>query len=251
MEPRAALRGHVPCRARGLGRRPTGPSVRGWCLLAVVTASSLSPPRGWRPGRVMTLAPRSLRRGGGRGGAPSPRPLTQQARPPCLASSPCQVLPCVASVGGGGHSGCLGASDAERFILTPHVKVEVAHSSDSLRPRAPWPPGSSVWDSPGQNTGVGGQALLQGVFLTQGWNPGLLHCRRILYRRSHQGRPLMPSSLKCQLRISACGLCDLELFLEMFTGQSSLSVTSALREPRHLPSSLSSRSLGSPGAPVG
>ena len=37
------------------------------------------------------------------------------------------------------------------------------------------PPGSSVqWDSPGKNTGVGCQALLQGILPTQGWNPGLL-----------------------------------------------------------------------------
>ena len=40
------------------------------------------------------------------------------------------------------------------------------------------PPGSSVHgDSPGRNTGVGCHALLQGIFPTQGWNPGLLHCR--------------------------------------------------------------------------
>ena len=30
-------------------------------------------------------------------------------------------------------------------------------------------------------------SLLQGIFLTQGLNPGLLHCRQILYRLSHQG----------------------------------------------------------------
>jgi len=36
-----------------------------------------------------------------------------------------------------------------------------------------------------QETGVGSQALLQGVFPTQGWNPGLLHCRPILYHLSH------------------------------------------------------------------
>ena len=41
------------------------------------------------------------------------------------------------------------------------------------------PPGSSVHgDSPGKNTGVGCHALLQGMFPTQGPNPGLLHCRR-------------------------------------------------------------------------
>ena len=40
--------------------------------------------------------------------------------------------------------------------------------------------------SPGKNTGVGCQALLQGMFLTQGLNPGLLHCRQILYCLRHQ-----------------------------------------------------------------
>ena len=52
------------------------------------------------------------------------------------------------------------------------------------------PPGSSVHgDSPGKNTGVGCHALLQGIFPNQGWNPGLLHCRWILYCLSHQGSP--------------------------------------------------------------
>ena len=44
------------------------------------------------------------------------------------------------------------------------------------------------WNSPGQNTGVGSLSLLQGIFPTQGWNPGLLHGRRILYQLS-QGKP--------------------------------------------------------------
>ena len=30
-----------------------------------------------------------------------------------------------------------------------------------------------------ENTGVGSHSLLQGIFLTQGLNLGLLHCRRI------------------------------------------------------------------------
>ena len=34
---------------------------------------------------------------------------------------------------------------------------------------------------------LGCYALLQGIFPTQESNPGLLHCRRILYRQSHQG----------------------------------------------------------------
>ena len=48
-------------------------------------------------------------------------------------------------------------------------------------------PRSSVHgDSPGKNTGVGCRALLQGIFLTQGSNQALPHCRRILYCLSHQ-----------------------------------------------------------------
>ena len=53
-------------------------------------------------------------------------------------------------------------------------------------------PGYSVCgDSPGKTTGVGCHALLQGIFLTKdhGLNPGLLHCRWILYCLSHQGSP--------------------------------------------------------------
>ena len=45
-------------------------------------------------------------------------------------------------------------------------------------------------DSPGKNTGVGCHALFQGIFSTQGWNPGLPHCGHILYRLSHQGNPI-------------------------------------------------------------
>ena len=35
-------------------------------------------------------------------------------------------------------------------------------------------------DSPGKNTEVGSHSLLQGIFPTQGFNPGLLYCRQIL-----------------------------------------------------------------------
>ena len=53
--------------------------------------------------------------------------------------------------------------------------------SDSLQPHA--------WNSPGQNAGVGSLSLLQGIFPTQGLNPGLPHCRRILYQLNHKGSP--------------------------------------------------------------
>ena len=45
------------------------------------------------------------------------------------------------------------------------------------------------WDSPGKNTRVCCHALLQGIFPVQGLNPGLPHCRQILYHLSHQGSP--------------------------------------------------------------
>ena len=45
----------------------------------------------------------------------------------------------------------------------------------------------SPWNSPGKNTGVGCHSLLQGIFPTQGLNPGLLHSRQILYHLSLHG----------------------------------------------------------------
>ena len=64
--------------------------------------------------------------------------------------------------------------------------------SDSLRPHGLHSP----WNSPGKNTGVGSLSLLQGIFPTQGLNPGLPHCRWILHQLSHQGRlshlPVLP-----------------------------------------------------------
>ena len=46
-----------------------------------------------------------------------------------------------------------------------------------------------LWNSPGKNPGVACHFLLQEIFLTQGLNPGILHCRQILYHLSHQGSP--------------------------------------------------------------
>ena len=69
------------------------------------------------------------------------------------------------------------------------MKWSESHSvvSDSLRPHGLYSP----WNSPGQNTGVGSLSLLQEIFPTQGLNPGLMHCRQILYQLSHKGSPRM------------------------------------------------------------
>ena len=68
-------------------------------------------------------------------------------------------------------------------------RTEVSEScsvvSDSLRPQGLF----SLWNSPGQKTGVGSCSLLQQIFLTQKSNQGLLHCRQILYQLSYQGSP--------------------------------------------------------------
>ena len=50
------------------------------------------------------------------------------------------------------------------------------------------------WDSPGKNTGVGCCFFLQEIFLTQALNPGLLHCRQILYQLSYKESPLQYTS---------------------------------------------------------
>ena len=72
-------------------------------------------------------------------------------------------------------------------LLATSSSVQFSRSvvSDSFVNHALYSP----WNSPGQNTGVGSLSLLQGIFPTQGSNPGLPHCRQILYQLSHKGSP--------------------------------------------------------------
>ena len=111
---------------------------------------------------------------------------------------------------------CRTFPDQGSNLCLPHMQVDLLHEQpgkpplavlcviaqlcpDSLRPHglgSPWQPhsptGSSVHgDSPGKNPGVGRHALLQGIFPTQGLNPDLQHCRRILSHLSHQGNSLI------------------------------------------------------------
>ena len=76
--------------------------------------------------------------------------------------------------------------------------------SDSLRPRGLYSP----WNSPGQNTGVGSCSLPRGIFPTQGSNPGLPHCRWILYQLSQQGGSGATwICAECQPLPTTCGSC--------------------------------------------
>ena len=71
------------------------------------------------------------------------------------------------------------------------------------------PPGSSVHgDSPHKNTGVGCHALLQGIFPTQGSNPGLPHCRKILYQLSYQGKSAAAAAKSLQSCPTLCNYID-------------------------------------------
>ena len=75
--------------------------------------------------------------------------------------------------------------------------------SDSLRPYEPYSARPLCpWNSPGMNTRMGSHSLLQRIFLTQGSNPGFLHCRQILYHLSHN------ISLIGQLLISSAFLSN-------------------------------------------
>ena len=73
-----------------------------------------------------------------------------------------------------------------QFVV--EVKWSASHSvmSDSLLPYRLYSP----WNFPGQNTGVGSLSLLQGIFPTEGSNPGLPQHRWFLYQLGYQGSPI-------------------------------------------------------------
>ena len=74
------------------------------------------------------------------------------------------------------------------------ARILAFHSArGSSQPRSPTLRADSLPAEPQgkpKNTGMGSLPLLQGIFLTQESNWGLLHCRQILYQLSYQVRPL-------------------------------------------------------------
>ena len=87
---------------------------------------------------------------------------------------------------------------------SPTLWTDALPSEPSGKSKQKWKSLNHVWlfetlwtiQSSGPNTGVGSLSLLQGIFSTQGLNPGLLHCRQILYQLSHKGSP---SAMKLSL----------------------------------------------------
>ena len=76
--------------------------------------------------------------------------------------------------------------DMTEWLSTAQSESESCSAvSNSLLPHGVHSP----WNSSCQNTGVGSLSLLQGIFPTQGSNPGLLHYSWILYQLSHKGSP--------------------------------------------------------------
>ena len=104
-------------------------------------------------------------------------------------------------------------------------------------------PGTSVHrDSLGENTGVGCHALLQGIFPTQGWNPGLLHCRWILYQLSHKGIPFSHKSLfnphhthkKESHKVGSERLNNVPKVAKLGSGRAGLQIQAVTSEPMFL-----------------
>ena len=112
----------------------------------------------------------------------------------------------------------LGKAPLDQFLsdlkISPFLKIPVWKCTHSTARAVLWlvtqsrptlwdpvdcsPPGFAVrGDSPGKNTEVGCHALLQGIFPTQGSNPGLPHCRWILYHLSHQESPRILEWVAC------------------------------------------------------
>ena len=78
------------------------------------------------------------------------------------------------------------------MIVWYAVLCSVTVRSSSLWPRGLQPARLlGPRGSPDKNTGLGCHFFLQGIFPTQGSNPGLPQCRRILYQLSHQGSPIV------------------------------------------------------------
>ena len=72
-----------------------------------------------------------------------------------------------------------------KYTISENESESHSVVADSLQPHRLYSP----WNSPGKNTGVGTHSLLWGIFPTQGSNPGLPHCRWILYLLSYKGSP--------------------------------------------------------------
>ena len=89
-----------------------------------------------------------------------------------------------------------------------HCQCEWKSLSHVQLSATPW---NSPWNSPGQNTRVGSHSLLQVIFPTQGSIPGLLHCRQIVYRLSHQGSQCIEMWLFLYINLESYSIAEFSL----------------------------------------
>ena len=122
---------------------------------------------------------------------------------------------------GSRHCGPLSSFDSTFNINTSSTSWGLVSVIRSVVPNSLWPHGLQPtrllcpWEFPGNDTGVGCYFLHQGIFPTQGSNPGFLHCRQILYRLSYKGSwSLYPEQNLIQYRkeFSLLLACSLSLF---------------------------------------
>ena len=104
-------------------------------------------------------------------------------------------------------------SASPHLFYNESAKCKSLIMSNSLGPHGLHSPRNS----PGQNTGVCSLSLLQGIFPTQGLNPGLPNCKQILYQLSYQGsQNYFPHSqrrsyINCNFNILLC-ICSFYTF---------------------------------------
>ena len=109
----------------------------------------------------------------------------------CLVAQSCTTLcnPMDCSPPGSSiHGGSLGKNNGVGCCDLLQVRLP----KPGIEPRSPTLQADSLPSEPPgkpKDTGVDSLFLLQGIFPTQGLNPGLLHCRQILYQLSHKGSP--------------------------------------------------------------
>ena len=121
------------------------------------------------------------------------KPIIYASAGLCLVALSCLTLcdPMNWSLPGGSAHGFLQARILE-WLAMPSSR---GSSNPVIEPRFPSLQVDSVPSEPqgeSRNTGVGSLFLLQGNFLTQESNQGLLHCRQILHQLSYQGSPIYP-----------------------------------------------------------
>ena len=102
---------------------------------------------------------------------------------------------------------------ARKTVTTEKGSEGGSLMSDSLRPHGLY----SLWNSPGQNTGVGSLSLLQGIFPIQGSNPGLQPRSPALWADSLPAEP--------QGKTKNTGLGSLPLLQHIFPTQESNGVS--------------------------